>query len=45
MEAAARLADTVLLCYRASDVASLKAVADEVSFIPIKKLMKCILNK
>ena len=31
MEAATRLADTVLLCYRASDVASLKAVADKVS--------------
>ena len=31
MEAASRLADTVLLCYRASDVTSLKTVADKVS--------------
>ena len=46
MEAAARLADTVLLCYRASDVASLKDVADKVSFIHIiKKLIKWVLNK
>ena len=42
MEAAARLADTVLLCYRASDVASLKAVADKVSFIHIRKLIKWV---
>ena len=42
MEAASRLADTVLLCYRASDVTSLKTVADKVSrkkLIIVNKLM------
>ena len=33
MEAASRLADTVLLCYRASDVTSLKAVIDMVILV------------
>ena len=42
MEAASRLADTVLLCYRASDVTSLKTVADKVS-LSRKKLI--IINK
>ena len=35
MAAAARLADTVLLCYRAGDVSSLTSVAEKVILLPV----------